>query len=79
MQAAGFVAVLASALLYGSYFVPAKKYDIRDGLVFQWYQCSGIMLAGLVCAAVRNVWSDDFRSSGFYVAPEGLISGFLFV
>jgi len=79
MQAAGFVAVLASALLYGSYFVPAKKYDIHDGLVFQWYQCSGIMLAGLMCAAVRNVWSDDFRSSGFYVAPEGLISGFLFV
>ncbi|CAJ1420823.1 unnamed protein product [Effrenium voratum] len=79
MAALGFLAVLASALFYGSYFVPAKKYDIRDGLVFQWYQCSGIMLAGLICAMVRNVWADDFRSSGFYVAPEGLISGSIFV
>jgi len=72
------LAVLGSALFYGSYFAPVKRYEVHDGLVFQWYQCSGVLLGGLVCALLRNDWSaHGEQSNGFYVAPEGLLSGAL--
>jgi len=70
---------VASTLCYGSYFVPARKYEIHDGLVFQWYQCSGILLAGILFAVLRNSWNEHGEySPGFYVAPEGLVTGVLF-
>mmetsp|Transcript_114416 Transcript_114416/g.356326 ORF Transcript_114416/g.356326 Transcript_114416/m.356326 type:complete len:483 (-) Transcript_114416:128-1576(-) len=72
------LAVVGAVLCYGSYFVPAKKYEIHDGMVYQWYQCSGIMMAGTACALVRNDWTLATRSPGFYVAPEGLLAGVLF-
>lgn len=78
-QLIGYIAIFVSVFFYGSYFVPARKYEIYDGLVFQWYQCSGIMLMGVICAGLRNNWwSDTPSSTGYYVAPEGLLSGFIF-
>mmetsp|Transcript_4964 Transcript_4964/g.13776 ORF Transcript_4964/g.13776 Transcript_4964/m.13776 type:complete len:478 (+) Transcript_4964:78-1511(+) len=75
----GMLVVFCATICYGSYFVPAKKYAVHDGLVFQWYQCSGITLAGFFCALVRNNWSyEGEMSSGFYVCPEGLLMGVLF-
>lgn len=69
-------AVILAAVGYGSYYVPAKKYEVHDGVVYQWFFCSGIMIGGLVLAFCRNDWwADDMASSAFYVAPEGIISG----
>ena len=77
---AGFLAASVAVLCYGSYFVPAKKYDIHDGIVYQWYQCSGILVTGVICAVLNNNWNALGQTSpGFYVCPEGLVSGMIFV
>lgn len=36
VAAVGFAAALLSSVFYGTYFVPAKTCEIRDGLAFQW-------------------------------------------
>merc|ERR1719221_540541 len=74
----GFAAAFVACICYGSYFVPVKTYEIHDGIVYQWYQCCGIMLSGLALALASNDWTASTTSSGFYVAPEGLLSGLLF-
>mmetsp|Transcript_11842 Transcript_11842/g.33461 ORF Transcript_11842/g.33461 Transcript_11842/m.33461 type:complete len:523 (+) Transcript_11842:32-1600(+) len=74
----GVVAIVVAVFCYGSYFVPVKKYEIHDGIVYQWYQCSGIMLAGIACALVRNDWAQTTTSTGFLMVPEGLLSGVIF-
>lgn len=72
------LAMVTAPVLYGTYFVPVKKYDVADGFVYQWYQCCGIILSGIVFASANNDWTDAYHSSGFYVAPEGLLSGLVF-
>lgn len=72
------LAMVVAPVLYGTYFVPVKKYDVADGFVYQWYQCCGIILSGIVFASANNDWTDAYHSSGFYVAPEGLLSGLVF-
>lgn len=43
------------------------------------YQCSGILVAGLLSSLLRNDWgAKGEESPGFYVCPNGLFSGFLF-
>ena len=51
-----WVAVLVATLGFGSLYVPVKNYEIYDGLVYQWFQCCGILLAGLINACCRNDW-----------------------
>ncbi|CAE7367359.1 Tmem144 [Symbiodinium natans] len=74
-----WIAVLVATLGFGSLYVPVKNYEIHDGLVYQWFQCCGILLAGLIYACCRNDWDAVGRSSpGFYVCREGLLSGLFF-
>ncbi|CAE7567340.1 tmem144A, partial [Symbiodinium sp. KB8] len=71
-------AVAAAAIGYGSYYVPVRKYDVYDGLVYQWFFCCGILIGALVAAVARNDWrAESMSSSAFYVAPHGLLSGLL--
>jgi len=68
--------IVFAAIGYGSYYVPVKKYDVYDGVVYQWFMCSGIMLGGLTIALARNDWTSlQLSSRGFYLTPEGLVSG----
>jgi len=70
------LAMVFAAIGYGSYYVPVKKYNVYDGVVYQWFMCSGIMLAGVTIALARNDWTSTEPSSrGFYLTPEGLLSG----
>jgi len=79
VAAIGLAAALLSSVFYGTYNVPVKKYEIHDGLAFQWYQCNGILLAALVCSMLRNKWQAPGEvSSGFYVCPSGIVSGLVF-
>eukprot|EP00747_Dinoflagellata_sp_TGD_P086887 gnl/TRDRNA2_/TRDRNA2_163457_c0_seq2.p1 gnl/TRDRNA2_/TRDRNA2_163457_c0~~gnl/TRDRNA2_/TRDRNA2_163457_c0_seq2.p1 ORF type:complete len:443 (-),score=38.54 gnl/TRDRNA2_/TRDRNA2_163457_c0_seq2:14-1342(-) len=74
------IAVCFSALGYGSYFVPVKKYDVYDGVIYQWFMCCGIQFGSLSLALARNDWTATaMTSTGFYVAREGLASGLLWV
>ena len=75
----GWIAIVVATLCYGSLFVPVKNYDIHDGLVYQWFQCCGILLAGLLQAAFQNDWdAPGLNAPGFYVCREGLLSGVFF-
>eukprot|EP01099_Mayorella_cantabrigiensis_P006594 TRINITY_DN5546_c0_g2_i1.p1 TRINITY_DN5546_c0_g2~~TRINITY_DN5546_c0_g2_i1.p1 ORF type:complete len:348 (-),score=55.16 TRINITY_DN5546_c0_g2_i1:63-1106(-) len=44
----GYGAVLVAIVMFGSNFVPAKKFDTGDGMFFQWVMCSGIWSLGLI-------------------------------
>ncbi|XP_018100571.1 transmembrane protein 144 L homeolog isoform X2 [Xenopus laevis] len=44
----GFISSAVSVLLYGSNFVPVKKFDTGDGMFFQWILCASIWIVSLV-------------------------------
>ncbi|XP_006903015.1 PREDICTED: transmembrane protein 144 [Elephantulus edwardii] len=44
----GFAASSVAILLFGSNFVPLKKYDTGDGMFLQWILCAAIWLVALV-------------------------------
>ncbi|CAF1132097.1 unnamed protein product [Rotaria sordida] len=44
----GYISVLISVIFFGSNFVPAAKYPIKDGLSFQFFMCCGIWITGAV-------------------------------
>ncbi|XP_051898772.1 transmembrane protein 144b isoform X2 [Pristis pectinata] len=44
----GFAACAVSVVLFGSNFVPVKKFDTGDGLFFQWILCAGIWIVSLI-------------------------------
>ncbi|XP_069782329.1 transmembrane protein 144b isoform X2 [Narcine bancroftii] len=44
----GFAACAVSVVLFGSNFVPVKKFDTGDGLFFQWILCAGIWIVSLL-------------------------------
>ncbi|KAM4809612.1 transmembrane protein 144 [Rhinophrynus dorsalis] len=46
--ALGFSSSIVSVVLFGSNFVPVKKFDTGDGMFFQWILCASIWLVSLV-------------------------------
>nr|XP_044622980.1 transmembrane protein 144 isoform X2 [Equus asinus] len=44
----GFISSSVAVLLYGSNYVPLKKYDTGDGMFLQWVLCAAIWLVALV-------------------------------
>ncbi|CAI9581631.1 unnamed protein product [Staurois parvus] len=46
--AIGFTSSAISVILFGSNFVPVKKFDTGDGMFFQWILCASIWIVALV-------------------------------
>ncbi|KAM3937906.1 transmembrane protein 144 [Leptodactylus fuscus] len=46
--ALGFTSSVISVVLFGSNFVPVKKFDTGDGMFFQWILCASIWIVSLV-------------------------------
>ncbi|KAM4708192.1 transmembrane protein 144 isoform 2-T4 [Discoglossus pictus] len=46
--AVGFASSFVSVILFGSNFVPVKKFDTGDGMFFQWILCASIWLVSLI-------------------------------
>ncbi|XP_049564996.1 transmembrane protein 144 isoform X2 [Orcinus orca] len=44
----GFISSIVAILLFGSNFVPLKKYETGDGMFLQWVLCAAIWLVALV-------------------------------
>ena len=65
--AVGFAAVVIAVVLYGSNFIPVKRFDTGDGMFFQWMLCIGIWLCGLVINFARQ------QPPFFYPAVFGAI------
>uniref|UniRef100_G1KST7 Transmembrane protein 144 n=1 Tax=Anolis carolinensis TaxID=28377 RepID=G1KST7_ANOCA len=57
-----------AVLLSGTTFVPVKKFDVGDGMFFQWVLCAGISAVGLVVEFTQ-------RSPTFW--PLAMVGGFL--
>ena len=79
---AGVIGAIVASLCLGSNYVPVKKYPTYDGLVFQWFQCSGILFVGLMVGICTNDWSDNLHKKdvsqwGLYVSYWGIIGGCL--
>ena len=47
-----------SVLLFGSNYLPVKKYEVGDGFFFQWALCAGIWLVG-VCIQLVHPYSSE--------------------
>ncbi|GFR90982.1 transmembrane protein 144 [Elysia marginata] len=50
----GFICAIVAVILYGSNFVPVKKYYTGDGMFFQFVLCNGIFLVGIVIQLIQN-------------------------
>ncbi|KAG9414335.1 hypothetical protein AC1031_013538 [Aphanomyces cochlioides] len=74
---AGYIGVTMAVVFFGTTYVPAKQYPTYDGMVFQWYMCSGILAVGLLWGLFSNQW-DHFAEQGMYMFPQGLFGGALF-
>lgn len=75
----GFLATLGAAFGYGSSYVPVRSHEVYDGLIFNWYQSIGLLIAGVTVALFHNDWSAPTGSSpSFYVHREGLVCGIIY-
>eukprot|EP00457_Paulinella_chromatophora_P007184 gb/GEZN01007205.1/.p1 GENE.gb/GEZN01007205.1/~~gb/GEZN01007205.1/.p1 ORF type:complete len:364 (-),score=49.26 gb/GEZN01007205.1/:443-1534(-) len=72
----GYFGALTAVVFFGSSYVPTKKYDTYDGMIFQWFMCSGILSLGLAWGLLTNNWY-QVAEQGLYVFPEGLLGGAL--
>uniref|UniRef100_K3X9E0 EamA domain-containing protein n=1 Tax=Globisporangium ultimum (strain ATCC 200006 / CBS 805.95 / DAOM BR144) TaxID=431595 RepID=K3X9E0_GLOUD len=73
----GYAGALVAVFFFGTCYVPAKKYPTYDGIIFQWFMCSGILMVGIVWGLLSNNWS-QFAEAGLYTFPEGILGGSLF-
>ncbi|KAF2978651.1 hypothetical protein EK904_010643 [Melospiza melodia maxima] len=52
--AIGFASSTVAVLLFGTNFVPVKKFDTGDGMFFQWILCASIWIVSLVVNLIQN-------------------------
>jgi glucose uptake protein GlcU len=52
--AIGYICCVLAGLLFGSNYVPVKKYKTGNGIYFQWVLCSAIWFAGFVVNCIRQ-------------------------
>ncbi|XP_068043307.1 transmembrane protein 144 isoform X4 [Anomalospiza imberbis] len=52
--AIGFTSSTVAVLLFGTNFVPVKKFHTGDGMFFQWILCASIWIVSLVVNLIQN-------------------------
>ncbi|OLP97152.1 Cytosolic carboxypeptidase 6 [Symbiodinium microadriaticum] len=48
----GLLCALCAAVAFGVQYAPVKKYEIYDGITFQWFMCAGILMVGFVSSTI---------------------------
>ncbi|CAK9048783.1 Cytosolic carboxypeptidase-like protein 5 (ATP/GTP-binding protein-like 5), partial [Durusdinium trenchii] len=48
----GLLCAASAAVAYGVQYAPVKKYEIYDGITFQWFMCAGILMVGFLSSIV---------------------------
>ncbi|CAE7615106.1 tmem144A [Symbiodinium natans] len=48
----GLLCALCAAVAFGVQYAPVKKYEIYDGITFQWFMCAGILMVGFVSSVI---------------------------
>ncbi|KAL5104715.1 hypothetical protein TcWFU_008835 [Taenia crassiceps] len=69
---AGWVAIVVCAICFGTNLIPVKKFNMGDGLAFQWLMCTGILIVGVV---VQLIVGTLHRVPQFY--PLAMVGGAL--
>ncbi|XP_063165713.1 transmembrane protein 144 isoform X2 [Candoia aspera] len=64
----GFTSSAVAVVLFGTNFVPVKKFDTGDGMFFQWILCAAIWIVSLIVNLIQN-------SPRFW--PLAMVGGFL--
>ncbi|XP_053258960.1 transmembrane protein 144 isoform X1 [Podarcis raffonei] len=64
----GFTSSAIAVILFGTNFVPVKKFDTGDGMFFQWILCAAIWIVSLIVNLIQN-------SPRFW--PLAMVGGFL--
>ena len=91
MSAAGLACAIGAVVLFGSNYLPIKRYDVGDGLFFQFMLCAGIWFVGIVIALMRPaarsieplaafggmVWCTGQLSVPFIVQSIGMAKGLI--
>ena len=70
----GIVGVAVSSLGWGSNFVVCKNYDMKDGIVFQFWMCTGILFIGLLSLLASEQDTSSQGESGDYLAVFSLVT-----
>jgi len=52
--ATGYICCVLAGILFGSNYVPVKKYKTGNGIYYQWVLCSAVWFAGFVVNCVQN-------------------------
>lgn len=60
----GFIALLITVLGYGTCMIPVKKYDVGDGIFYQYFMCCQIWIGGLIVQLIRNTRFEPFAMIG---------------
>jgi len=58
IDALGLGCAVGSVVLFGTNYLPVKKYDVGDGFFFQWCLCIGIWLVG-ICVDLAHPYSSS--------------------
>ncbi|PRP82294.1 transmembrane protein [Planoprotostelium fungivorum] len=68
-DAVGWVCTVIAVCFFGTYAVPTKFVPTGDGWVFQWVECAGILLVGLITEFIAGA------NGSLYLEPAGLLGG----
>ncbi|VDO03666.1 unnamed protein product [Rodentolepis nana] len=44
----GYIAIVVCAVGFGTNYLPVKKFNMGDGMFFQWMMCNAILLVGII-------------------------------
>lgn len=48
----GLLCAASAAIAFGVQYAPVKKYEIYDGITFQWFMCAGILMVGFLSSII---------------------------
>ena len=57
----GITSLAISILTWGSMYVPVKGKATYDGILFLWYQCSGVAAIGIVVAIIAQIYEHSHK------------------
>lgn len=68
---------IAAIVMWGTMYIPARKYETHDGIMFQWYMSSGILFTALIIHYFLPSDNNLPTSSNFPIYTEGFVGGSL--
>ena len=69
----GLLCALGAAVAFGIQYVPVKKYEIFDGVTFQWFMCGGIMMVGFLCSLIFGDFGMSDREDALLIIKGGAL------